>query len=151
MRGARGACAPRCRSCSRSTAPSCAARSTCSPSAGRAPLVVDYKTDRLAGTSPPSTPRDYEIQRSIYALAVAESREAEEVEVAYVFLERPDDPQVERLGPAELEAARARLADVVDRIGAGEYPVAPVERRSEQLCRGCPARGRVCSGPRRPA
>jgi ATP-dependent helicase/nuclease subunit A len=114
---------------------------------GEPPLVVDYKTDRLGGATPAEHAAGYEIQRSIYALAVAESRGAEKVEVAYVFLERPDDPQVETLGPAELEAARARLAEVVGRIGAGEFPVAAMERRSESLCRGCPARGRVCSGP----
>ncbi len=116
---------------------------------GEAPLVVDYKTDRLGDAEPAEHAAGYEIQRSIYALAVAEAREVEEVEVAYVFLERPDDPQIVRLGPPELEAAREKLKRVIGRIGAGEFPVAPVERRSEGLCRGCPARGRVCSGPER--
>jgi ATP-dependent exoDNAse (exonuclease V) beta subunit len=115
---------------------------------GEPPLVVDYKTDRLAGASPAEHAGAYEIQRSIYALAVAEARRAERVEVAYVFLERPDEPQIASLGAAELEAARARLAEVVARIGSGEFPVAPPERRSGNLCRGCPALGRVCSGPR---
>jgi ATP-dependent exoDNAse (exonuclease V) beta subunit len=115
---------------------------------GRPPLVVDYKTDRLGDTGPAEHAAGYDVQRSIYALAVAEARGAERVEVAYVFLERPDDPQIETLGPAELEAARERLAEVVRRIGEGEFPVAPPDSRSESICRGCPARGRVCSGPR---
>jgi ATP-dependent exoDNAse (exonuclease V) beta subunit len=116
---------------------------------GATPLVVDYKTDRLGGESPAEHAGRYSVQRSIYALAVSEAREAEEVEVAYVFLERPDEPQVSRLGGAELREARARLTEVVGRISAGEFQVAPPERRSNELCRGCPALGRACSGPER--
>jgi ATP-dependent helicase/nuclease subunit A len=116
---------------------------------GEPPLIVDYKTDRLGGGSPGEHAEGYAIQRSIYALAVARSLEAEEVEVAYVFLERPDEPQVSRLGRTELDSARERLSAAIGRIGEGEFPVAPEEARSEELCRGCPARGRVCSGPGR--
>jgi ATP-dependent helicase/nuclease subunit A len=112
------------------------------------PLVVDYKTDRLGDSEPAEHAVGYEVQRSIYALAVAESRGVEELDVAYVFLERPDDPQITTLGRVELDAARSRLGEVVRTIGAGEFPAAAVERRSQGLCRGCPARGRVCSGPR---
>lgn len=111
------------------------------------PLVVDYKTDRLADKSPAEHAGDYEVQRAIYALAVAESHRATAVEVAYVFLERPDDPQIFRLGPPELTAARKRLAAVVGRIGSGEFPVAPVARRDWGLCNGCPALRGLCSGP----
>src|SRR5258708_1927413 len=38
---------------------------------GAPPLVVDYKTDRLEGSRPEEHAARYEIQRSIYALAVA--------------------------------------------------------------------------------
>ncbi len=55
-------------------------------------MVVDYKTDRLGGADPAERAAHYEVQRSIYALAVAEALERAEVEVAYVFLERPDEP-----------------------------------------------------------
>ncbi len=119
-------------------------------SEGAPPLVIDYKTDRLGGSDPAERAAAYELQRSIYALAVADSRAADEVEVAYVFLERPDDPQLTRLGREELDAARKRLEEAVGRIGAAEFPVAAVAQRSESLCRGCPARGRVCAGPERP-
>jgi ATP-dependent helicase/nuclease subunit A len=114
---------------------------------GAPPLVVDYKTDRLDGSTPAEHAARYATQRSIYALAVAEALGASEVEVAYVFLEGPDEPRIDLLGPAELEAARRGLAETIGRIAAAEFPVAPAETRDEELCRGCPARGRVCSGP----
>jgi hypothetical protein len=114
---------------------------------GAAPLVVDYKTDRLEGAEPAGHAARYETQRAIYALAVAESRGAEEVEVAYVFLERPDEPQTSVFGPGEMDVARERLATAIARIGAGEFPVAPPEERSWALCDGCPALKRLCSGP----
>jgi ATP-dependent helicase/nuclease subunit A len=114
---------------------------------GASPLVIDYKTDRLDGDGPAEHASDYETQRSIYALAVAESLQAPEVEVAYVFLERPDEPVLTTLGPAEMETAREQLASTISRISHGEFPVAPPEQRSWSLCRGCPALGRLCSGP----
>ena len=84
---------PRCRSC-------CAPKGTVLRGSidllvereGAPPLVVDYKTDRLRGEDPAERAAHYEIQRSIYALAAAESLGADEVEVAYVFLERADAP-----------------------------------------------------------
>jgi ATP-dependent exoDNAse (exonuclease V) beta subunit len=114
---------------------------------GEPPLVVDYKTDRLDGSSPAEHAARYETQRTIYALAVAESLDASAVEVAYLFLERPEEPALTTLGPQEMEAGRQRLEATIDRIGRGEFPVAPVEARSWSLCRGCPALGRLCSGP----
>ncbi|HEY3552609.1 MAG TPA: PD-(D/E)XK nuclease family protein, partial [Solirubrobacterales bacterium] len=112
------------------------------------PLVVDYKTDRLDGADPAERAAHYEVQRSIYALAVAEALGAEEVEVAYVFLERPDEPVVSCLGSEEMAAARASLEETIGRINRGEFPVAPPEERDWSLCRGCPALRGLCSGPR---
>jgi len=114
---------------------------------GLPPLVVDYKTDRLQGLGPAEHMAGYGIQRDIYALAVAEARGASEVEVAYVFLERPSEPQIAVFGPAELREARKRLAAVITRIGAGEFPVVPPSERSWSLCNGCTALSRLCSGP----
>jgi ATP-dependent helicase/nuclease subunit A len=114
---------------------------------GEPPLVIDYKTDRLNGSGPEEHASRYETQRSIYALAVAASLGTPEVEVAYVFLERPEDPVLTRLGREEMEAARGRLATTISRISQGEFPVAPEEERTWSLCRGCPALGRLCSGP----
>jgi ATP-dependent exoDNAse (exonuclease V) beta subunit len=112
-----------------------------------APLVVDYKTDRLDGAEPAARAGRYETQRAIYALAAAESLGASTVEVAYVFLERPAEPVVSQFGAAEMEAGRERLAKTIAQIGSGEFPVAPEPDRDWRLCRGCPALGRLCSGP----
>ena len=114
---------------------------------GEAPLVIDYKTDRLGGADPAERAGHYEIQRSIYALAVAEALGVSEVEVAYVFLERPDEPAVTRLDSSAMAAARAKLEEPITRIGRGEFPVAAPEERDWALCRGCPALRGLCSGP----
>jgi ATP-dependent helicase/nuclease subunit A len=111
------------------------------------PLVLDYKTDRLDGADPAERAAHYDVQRSIYALSVAEALGAEEVEVAYVFLERPGEPAVSRLGSAGMAAARARLEETIARIGRGEFSVAVPEERDWSLCRGCPALRGLCSGP----
>ncbi len=113
------------------------------------PLVIDYKTDRLGGSAPTELAAKYATQQAIYALAVAEARGAAEVEVevAYVFLERPEEPVIELLDANAMARGREELAGAIARIAAGEFPVAPVEQRDWELCRGCPALGRLCSGP----
>jgi hypothetical protein len=115
---------------------------------GAVPLVIDYKTDRLGGADPAERAAHYGVQRSIYALAVAAALGVDEVEVAYVFLERPDEPAVSTLGPAEMSAARAKLEEAIAQISRGEFPVAPQDERDWSLCRGCPALRGLCSGPR---
>jgi ATP-dependent exoDNAse (exonuclease V) beta subunit len=114
---------------------------------GEAPLVVDYKTDRLGGAAPAERASRYEAQRDVYALAVAAARGVDEVEVSYVFLERPGEPVTATLGAAEMEAGRRRLRQAIERIAAGEFSPAPRERRDRALCDGCPALMRLCSGP----
>jgi ATP-dependent exoDNAse (exonuclease V) beta subunit len=79
------------------------------------PLIIDFKTDRLAGHAPEELHGRYGIQRDIYALAVAEARRATMLEVAYVFLERPQAPVVETLGPDEVAAGRERLEAAIGR------------------------------------
>ena len=55
-------------------------------------LVVDYKSDRLDGREPRElVEAAYATQRLVYALAALRGGAAR-VEVAYVFLERPDEP-----------------------------------------------------------
>ena len=116
---------------------------------GSPPLVVDYKTDRLGDSDPAEHAGRYQLQREIYALAVTESRGCPEVEVAYVFLERPDRPVISLLGSSQIEAGKERLGAAIAKIGEGVFPVAAPGLRSWPLCRGCPALGRLCSGPPR--
>ena len=86
---------------------------------GRPPLIVDYKTDRVDGREPAELAERYEIQQAIYALAVAEARGAEEVELAYIFLEYPEKPVVSSWGPDEIDAGRRRLEDEIARVRKG--------------------------------
>jgi hypothetical protein len=111
------------------------------------PLVIDYKTDRLGGQEPAEHGRRYALQRSIYALAVASSWRVGEVEVIYVFLERPEEPVSTRLGRAAIEAGREQLGALIARIGQGEFEAAAARRRDWALCGGCPALGELCRGP----
>jgi RecB family exonuclease len=104
-------------------------------------LVVDYKTDRLAGRDPAEIVSRYSIQRDLYALAAA-ARGAP-VETAYVFLERPDEPARESFDEAGLEAARARVETVLERLASGRFEV--TDRPHKALCADCPARERLCS------
>jgi ATP-dependent exoDNAse (exonuclease V) beta subunit len=79
---------------------------------GRPPLIVDYKTDAIGSADPEEVAASrYGVQQAIYGLAVAEARATEEVELAYVFLERPGEPAVSRRGPEEIAAGRALLAE----------------------------------------
>ncbi|HXS46181.1 MAG TPA: UvrD-helicase domain-containing protein, partial [Solirubrobacterales bacterium] len=83
---------------------------------GAPPLIVDYKTDRLEGDDPTRWVDRYAIQRDVYALAVRGGLQSTEIEVAYVFLERPQQPVVARLGSADVEAGQARLSEAIERI-----------------------------------
>jgi ATP-dependent helicase/nuclease subunit A len=83
------------------------------------PLIVDYKTDRIDDSPLAELTAPYEIQQAIYALAVAEARGTEEVELAYVFLENADEPVIARWGPDEIGAGRDRLEAEIARVSDG--------------------------------
>jgi ATP-dependent exoDNAse (exonuclease V) beta subunit len=83
---------------------------------GSPPLIVDFKTDRLDGAEPAELAGRYEIQRAIYALAVAEALETSEVEIAYVFLERPEQPVLASWDAAEIEAGRRALEAAIAQV-----------------------------------
>jgi hypothetical protein len=92
---------------------------------GEPPLVVDYKTDRLGGATPAECAEHYEVQRDIYALAVAEALGAPVVDVAYVFLERPEEPLLETLDRAAIEAGRQRLEETIERLAKAGDQIVP--------------------------
>jgi ATP-dependent helicase/nuclease subunit A len=83
---------------------------------GKPPLIVDYKTDRIDGSEVGEMVARYEIQQAIYALAVSEARGVNEVELAYIFLERPEEPVVARWGLRQLAAARCLLKDEISKV-----------------------------------
>jgi CRISPR/Cas system-associated exonuclease Cas4 (RecB family) len=110
---------------------------------GRA-LVVDYKTNTLAeGTPEEIVEHDYRLQRLVYALACFRSG-AEEVEVVYHFLERPDAIVTATFNAADVPELEAELSAAIARIQAGQFVPTP----SEYACAGCPALDLVCAGPR---
>ncbi len=104
-------------------------------------LVVDYKTNHLGDRTPAAVAERYSVQRDLYALAA--SARGEPVETAYVFLERPEEPERTSFGEAELRSARTGVEALLDRLGAGRFDV--TEHPHRDLCLDCPARERLCS------
>jgi ATP-dependent exoDNAse (exonuclease V) beta subunit len=110
---------------------------------GRA-FVVDYKTNALGEESPEEiVEQDYRLQRLVYALACFRAG-ADEVEVVYHFLERPEAPVEAVFTREHVPELEAELSAAIARIQAGEFPPTP----SEFACAGCPALDLVCAGPR---
>jgi hypothetical protein len=110
---------------------------------GRA-LVVDYKTNRLEDLSPEEAlENDYSLQRLVYALAAFRAG-AEEVEIAYVFLERPEDAVRRTFARDEVDGLEKELSAAIATIHEGDFRPTP----SEFACSGCPALDVVCAGPR---
>jgi ATP-dependent exoDNAse (exonuclease V) beta subunit len=106
-------------------------------------LVVDYKTNSLAeGTAEEIVEHDYHLQRLVYALACFRAG-ADEVEVVYAFLERPDAVVATTFRREQLPELEAELSAAIARIDAGEF----VPNPSEFTCMGCPALDVVCAGP----
>jgi ATP-dependent helicase/nuclease subunit A len=107
-------------------------------------LVVDYKTNSLEeGTPAEIVEADYRLQRLVYALACFRAG-AEEVEVVYHFLERPDAVVSTTFRHAQVAELEAALSAAIERINAGDFRPSP----DEFTCAGCPALDVVCAGPR---
>ena len=111
---------------------------------GSRALVVDYKTNSLAeGTPDEIVESDYRLQRLVYALACFRAG-ADEVEVVYHFLERPDAVVSTTFERLELPALEEELSAAIRRIDAGDFTPSP----DEFTCNGCPALDVVCAGPK---
>ncbi len=110
---------------------------------GARALVLDYKTNSLAEGAPEEiVDADYRLQRLVYALACFRAG-ADEVEVVYHFLERPDAVVSTTFDRIELPVLEEELSAAIRRIDAGEFVPAP----SDFTCSGCPALDLVCAGP----
>jgi ATP-dependent helicase/nuclease subunit A len=109
---------------------------------GRA-LVADFKSNVLGELDPAEVVEsEYRLQRLVYAIACFRAG-ADEVEIVYQFLERPDEPVTAVYGRGELPALEAELSAAIARIQSGDFPPRP----SEFACAGCPALDVVCAGP----
>jgi ATP-dependent helicase/nuclease subunit A len=110
---------------------------------GRA-LVVDYKTNLIGESTPEEiVEHDYRLQRLVYALACFRAG-ADEVEVVYHFLERPDAPASTTFTREQLPELEQELSTAIAQIQAGEFRPTP----SDFACSGCPALDLVCAGMR---
>jgi ATP-dependent helicase/nuclease subunit A len=111
---------------------------------GKRALVVDYKTNWLEERTPAEiVDRDYRLQRLVYALACFRAG-ADEVEVVYQFLERPNELVTLCYKAEEVGALEAALSQAIATIQAGEFRPTP----DEFVCADCPALNLVCAGPR---
>jgi len=112
--------------------------------AGLRALVLDYKTNSLEEGGPEQiVERDYRLQRLVYALACFRAG-AEEVEVVYHFLERPDAVVTDCYKLEDVPALEAELSAAIARIQANDFRPTP----DEFVCADCPALDLVCAGPR---
>jgi len=111
---------------------------------GENAVVVDYKTNSLAeGTPEEIVEHDYRLQRLVYALACFRAG-AQEVEVVYHFLERPDAVVSTLFRVDQFSELEGELSEAIARINAGEFRPTP----SDFICAGCPALDVICAGPR---
>jgi hypothetical protein len=87
--------------------------------------------------------RDYGLQKLVYALACFRAG-AEEVEVVYHFLERPDAVVTDSYKLEDVAPLEAELSAAIARIQANDFRPTP----DEFVCSDCPALDLVCAGPR---
>jgi ATP-dependent helicase/nuclease subunit A len=109
-------------------------------------LVLDYKTNSLAeADAEPEeiVESDYRLQRLVYALACFRAG-AEEVEVVYHFLERPDAVVSATFAPDDVPALESELSAAIDKLQANDFRPTP----DEFVCADCPALDLVCAGPK---
>jgi ATP-dependent exoDNAse (exonuclease V) beta subunit len=110
---------------------------------GARALVADFKSNLLGELSPADVvDAEYRLQRLVYAIACFRAG-ADEVEIVYQFLEKPDELVEATFSRDELPGLEAELSAAIARIQAGDFPPRP----SEFACSGCPALDVVCSGP----
>ncbi|HEX6713975.1 MAG TPA: UvrD-helicase domain-containing protein [Thermoleophilaceae bacterium] len=108
-------------------------------------LVLDYKTDALEGREPASMIDDrYSGQRTVYGLAALRAGAAQ-VEVAYSFLERPDEVVSSLFTAADAPALERRLVELAEGLVTGRFE--PSATPGADLCAGCPGRAALCSWP----
>jgi ATP-dependent helicase/nuclease subunit A len=112
---------------------------------GTRTLIVDWKSDRLAGADPGElVARSYGLQRAAYALAALRDG-ASEVELVHCFLEQPHAPVAATVRPQDAEALAAQLSERAASVLRRDFVVA--DDPGPRICDGCPGRGTLCSWP----
>ena len=86
---------------------------------GKRPLIVDYKTNSLGGSSAAEKMAGYELQRDLYALALGSAGGHEAVDTEWVFLEDAGNPVGKTLTRDDFEVVRTELAAIVGEINSG--------------------------------
>jgi hypothetical protein len=110
---------------------------------GQRLLVVDYKSDALEGRDPAEVcDEKYAGQRLVYALAGLRTG-ADQVEVAYCFLERPDLIVSTRFAAADRGRLEAELLDLAAGVISGHFE--PTGAPHRELCQFCPGQPALCS------
>jgi hypothetical protein len=108
-------------------------------------LIVDYKSDRLAGADPAAVVEEqYGMQRLVYGLAGLRAG-GRTVEVAHVFLEEPAYPVTAAFGAEDVRGLELELEALAAGVLERRFTVTPEPQRS--ICHGCPAEGGLCSWP----
>ncbi|HTC60892.1 MAG TPA: UvrD-helicase domain-containing protein [Solirubrobacteraceae bacterium] len=107
-------------------------------------LIVDYKSDRLAGGEDLEllVQHDYGFQRLLYALAAIEDG-ASHVQIVHWFLERPNEWIAASFDSRERERLRELLLERIALMRAKGFAVTQTPHRG--VCLTCPARGGLCS------
>ena len=105
---------------------------------------MDYKTNLIGESAPEEiVEADYGLQRLVYALACFRAG-AEQVEVVYHFLERPDAVVSTTFDRNQVPLLEAELSAGIARIHTAVFRPQP----SDFACSTCPALDLVCAGPR---
>ncbi|HEY3613027.1 MAG TPA: UvrD-helicase domain-containing protein, partial [Gaiellales bacterium] len=105
-------------------------------------LVADLKTTALNGRTPAAVVETaYPLQRAIYALAALRGG-APAAEIAFLFLERPEEPVTRRYGAGDDAALAAEVRAAIGRLRTSSFTV-----RSGDHCATCPALDRLCPAP----
>jgi ATP-dependent exoDNAse (exonuclease V) beta subunit len=106
-------------------------------------LVVDYKSNALEGRTPAElTAESYSTQRLVYALAGLRAG-AERVEVAYCFLERPEELEVATYVAGDGARLETELLALAAGVVDGRFE--PAAEPHLELCGDCPGRAALCS------
>jgi len=105
--------------------------------------IIDYKTNALAGRAPAELMSSYELQAIVYCLAALLAG-APAVQMDFVFLEDPAEPQTRRFGRGDIPRLESSLDGVLGDLGRREFPA-----RTSEECARCPVAW-VCAAVARP-